>query len=73
MSKKERNFQIIENEKMVNGNLVLELTIQDEVIGSVKQDGMRYIAVLSNGEELKLNSRNEAVDYLLRDYHLHRG
>lgn len=73
MSKKERNIQIIENEKMVNGNLVLELTIQDEVIGSVKQDGMRYIAVLSNGEELKLNSRSEAVDYLLRDYHLHRG
>ncbi|GAB9258818.1 MULTISPECIES: DUF2969 domain-containing protein [Ligilactobacillus] len=73
MSKKERNIQIIENEKMVNGNLVLELTIQDEVIGSVKQDGMRYIAVLSNGEKLKLNSRNEAVDYLLRDYHLHRG
>ncbi len=73
MSKKERNIQIIENENMVNGNLVLELTIQDEVIGSVKQDGMRYIAVLSNGEELKLNSRNEAVDYLLRDYHLHRG
>lgn len=73
MSKKERNIQIIENEKMVNGNLVLDLTIQDEVIGSVKQDGMRYIAVLSNGEELKLNSRNEAVDYLLRDYHLPRG
>ena len=73
MSKKERNIQIIENEKMVNGNLVLDLTIQDEVIGSVKQDGMRYIAVLSNGEELKPNSRNEAVDYLLRDYHLHRG
>ncbi len=73
MSKKERNIQIIENEKMVNGNLVLDLTIQDEVIGSVKQDGMRYIAVLSNGEELKLNSRNEDVDYLLRDYHLHRG
>lgn len=73
LSKKERNIQIIENEKMVNGNLVLELTIQDEVIGSVKQDGMRYIVVLSNGEELKLNSRNEAVDYLLRDYHLHRG
>ncbi|WP_304652835.1 DUF2969 domain-containing protein [uncultured Ligilactobacillus sp.] len=73
MSKKERNIQIIENEKMVNGDLVLELTIQDEVIGSVKQDGMRYIAVLSNGEESKLNSRNEAVDYLLRDYHLHRG
>lgn len=72
MSRKERNIEIIENEKMVNGELVLELTINSEVIGTIKQDQTRYRAILANGEELKLNSRNEAVDYLLRDYHLHR-
>ena len=38
---------------MVNGNLVLDLTIQDEVIGSVKQDGMRYIAVFIQWRRIK--------------------
>lgn len=58
MSRKERNIEIIENEKMVNGELVLELTINSEVIGTIKQDQTRYRAILANGEELKLNSRD---------------
>lgn len=73
MARKDKNIEIIENEKMVNGTLVSELTLKDEVIGTVKQDGDRYLAILPNGEELKINSSAEAVAHLLREYHLHRG
>lgn len=73
MARKDKNIEIIENEKMVNGVLVSELTLKDEVIGTVKHDGDRYLAILPSGEESKINSSAEAVAHLLREYHLHRG
>ncbi len=73
MSKREKNIQIIENEKMVNGQLVTELTIKDESLGTVSQDGKRFVAKLPSGEEFRVATQNEGIDVLIRDYHLHRG
>ena len=73
VSKKEKNIQIIEEEKMINGSLVLELTIKNESLGTITRDGKRFVVTLPNGEQLKVTTQNEGVNVLIRDYHLHRS
>ncbi|NYA64729.1 DUF2969 family protein, partial [Lactobacillus salivarius] len=52
---------------------ITELTTKDqEVIGRILQDGKRYIAELKNGETFRVSSQAEAMEILLREYHLHR-
>ena len=68
MSKREKNIEILEVEKIVDNNTITELTTKDqEVIGRILQDEKRYIAELKNGETFR-----EAMEILLREYHLHR-
>lgn len=72
MSKKEKNIQIQENEKMLNGKQVYELVTQDgEVVGTVTEEESRFKAVNHNGEQMTLASRDEAYSWILRAYHLH--
>lgn len=73
MSKKDKNIQVIEEEKMINGQLVLELTTKKDKIGQVIAEANRFVAVLPSGERFKVTTQAEAVDLLIRDYHLHRG
>ncbi|MFT8374075.1 MAG: DUF2969 family protein, partial [Liquorilactobacillus satsumensis] len=42
-------------------------------VGSVKQDGQKFIAVFPNGETFRTGSHKEAVNLLIREYHLHRN
>lgn len=73
MSKREKNIEILEVEKIVDNNTITELTTKDqEVIGRILQDGERYIAELKNGETFRVSSQAEAMEILLREYHLHR-
>ena len=73
MSKREKNIEILEVEKIVDNNTITELTTKDqEVIGRILQDGKRYIAELKNGETFIVSSQAEAMEILLREYHLHR-
>ena len=73
MSKREKNIEILEVEKIVDNNTITELTPKDqEVIGKILQDGKRYIAELKNGETFRVSSQAEAMEILLREYHLHR-
>lgn len=73
MSKREKNIEILEVEKIVDNNTITELTTKDqEVIGRILQDGKRYIAELKNGETFRASSQAEAMEILLREYHLHR-
>lgn len=72
MARKEKNIEIFEEEKMVNGNVVLELKTEQDKIGTVEQDGNRFVVLLPNGETFKASSQKEAVNILIRDYHLHR-
>ena len=73
MSKREKNIEILEVEKIVDNNTITELTTKDqEVIGRIFQDGKRYIAELKNGETFRVSSQAEAMEILLREYHLHR-
>ncbi len=74
MSKKDKNIQITERERMVDGKLVSELvTARGDVIGTVFEDEPRFKAVLPNGEEFVLATVEEAYGCILREYHLHRG
>ncbi|WP_334115415.1 DUF2969 domain-containing protein [Ligilactobacillus sp.] len=74
MSKKDKNIQITEREKMVDGKLVSELvTARGDVIGTVLEDEDCFRAVLPDGEEFVLATREEAYGWILREYHLHRG
>ena len=73
MSKREKNIEILEVEKIVDNNTITELTTKDqEVISRILQDGKRYIAELKNGETFRVSSQAEAMEILLREYHLHR-
>lgn len=73
MSKREKNIEILEVEKIVDNNTITELTTKDqEVIGRILQVGKRYIAELKNGETFRVSSQAEAMEILLREYHLHR-
>lgn len=73
MSKREKNIEILEVEKIVDNNTITELTTKDqEVIGKILKDGKRYIAELKNGETFRVSSQAEAMEILLREYHLHR-
>ena len=73
MSKKDKNIPVIEEEKMINGQLVLQLTTKKDKIGQVIAEANRFVAVLPSGERFKVTTQAEAVDLLIRDYHLHRG
>lgn len=73
VSKREKNIEILEVEKIVDNNTITELTTKDqEVIGRILQDEKRYIAELKNGETFRVSSQAEAMEILLREYHLHR-
>ena len=73
MSKREKNIEILEVEKIVDNNTITELTTKDqEVIGRILKDEKRYIAELKNGETFRVSSQAEAMEILLREYHLHR-
>ncbi|GAJ26063.1 hypothetical protein JCM15457_974 [Liquorilactobacillus sucicola DSM 21376 = JCM 15457] len=72
MARREKNVEIFEEEKMVNGNIVLELKTEKNELGSVRQDGNRFVVLLPNGETFKASSQKEAINILIRDYHLHR-
>lgn len=72
MSKKEKTIEIHENQKVINGVTVHQLTTKNnEVIGEVKPDGSKFIASLSSGEKFIVTKVEEGMAILLREYHLH--
>ncbi len=74
MSRKDKNIQITERERKVDGKLVSELvTERGDVIGTVFEEGDRFKAEVSGGGSLVLSSREEAYGWILREYHLHHG
>lgn len=55
---KDKNIQITEREKMVDGKLISELvTAHGDVIGTVLEDEARFKAVLPEGENFVLSTR----------------
>ncbi|WP_338433904.1 DUF2969 domain-containing protein [Ligilactobacillus saerimneri] len=73
MSKKEKNIAIIENERMIKGQVVLDLSIDHRSLGTVTQSGDEFVAKLPNGEVFRAKQQDEAVSFLIREYHLHQG
>ncbi|MCP0885949.1 DUF2969 domain-containing protein [Ligilactobacillus sp. WILCCON 0076] len=71
MSKTEKNIQIFETEKMINGKVVLELTTKKAKLGMIELGDSRYIAIYPNGERFRASSQDEAVNLLIRNFHLH--
>jgi hypothetical protein len=50
----------------------LELKIADNSLGQVIPDGQRFQAVFPNQSVFRTGSQKEAINLLLRNYHLHR-
>lgn len=71
MARKERNIEIIANEKMDHGTLLTEYVVGKNVIGRVLPVDGAFQAKLPDGRQFKLPSEDEAVDFLIREYHLH--
>ncbi|KRN88997.1 DUF2969 domain-containing protein [Ligilactobacillus ceti] len=71
MSKKEKNIEISENLKKVQGKEVIELTLKNKVLGTIAQENGKFIAQLPSEEEFRVNSKNEAMGILIREFHLH--
>jgi hypothetical protein len=72
VSKKEKNIEVVEEEKKLNGQTILELKIADNSLGQVIPDGQRFQAVFPNQSVFRTGSQKEAINLLLRNYHLHR-
>ncbi|AUJ29966.1 MAG: DUF2969 family protein [Liquorilactobacillus hordei] len=73
MSRKEKNIEIKEEEKVVNGETEIVLTIGSVALGSVRVSTRGFVALLPNGETFKTSSHDEAINLLIRDYHLHHA
>lgn len=71
--KKEKNIEIIEEDKQENGVIVSQLTLGKQSVGSIRQDGKRYIVRFPNGEETRTSSRSAGIDALIREFHLHHS
>jgi hypothetical protein len=71
--KKEKNIEIVEEEKRINGILVSQLTLGKESIGTIRQDKKRYVVTFPNGEETHMSSRSAGIDALIREFHLHHS
>ncbi|MHC9532921.1 DUF2969 domain-containing protein [Dellaglioa sp. BT-FLS60] len=73
MSKKEKEIEVAENDIKINGEDAVSLTVGGIEIGTVMAKDTKFVATLSNGEIFKAKTRDEGIDTLLRDFHLHRG
>ena len=71
VARKEKNIEIIANEKMDHGTLLTEYVVGEDVIGRVLPVDGAFQAELPDGRQFKLPSEDEAVDALIREYHLH--
>ncbi|WP_241258943.1 DUF2969 domain-containing protein [Ligilactobacillus pobuzihii] len=71
--KKEKNIEVIEEEKKVNGVVISQLTLGKESLGTIQQDGKRYVVHFPNGEETHTTSKTAAIDTLIREFHLHHS
>lgn len=71
MSKTEKNIQIFETEKMVNGKVMLELATKKTKLGMIELGDSRFIAIFPNGEQFRASSQDEAINLLIRNFHLH--
>ncbi|KRM90825.1 DUF2969 domain-containing protein [Liquorilactobacillus cacaonum] len=73
MSRKEKSIEIKENEQIVDGKTEIVLTVGSHSLGKIKISERGFVALLPNGETFKTSSHDEAVNLLIRDYHLHRA
>lgn len=73
MSKKEKNIEVIEEEKQKDGQTFLELKIGVQSLGTIIPDENHFQAVFPNGAIFHANSQREAANLLLREYHLHHA
>ncbi|WP_281164702.1 DUF2969 domain-containing protein [Liquorilactobacillus sicerae] len=75
MSKKEKNIEVIEEKREENGQTIVELKIGKQSLGTIKPNSRinSFQALLPNGSVYHTNSQVEAVNLLLRDYHLHQA
>ena len=73
MSKKEKNIEVIEEEKQKDGQTFLELKIGAQSLGTITSNPEHYQAVFPNGAIFHANSQREAANLLLREYHLHHA
>lgn len=73
MSRREKNIEIKEEEKIVDGETEIVLTIGSATLGSVRVSKIGFVALLPNGETFRTSSHDEAINLLIRDYHLHHA
>lgn len=71
MSKKTKTIELIEDEKIINGEKISELKLGDQSLGTIKDEDHKFIASLPNGDAFNAKSHEEAVNLLISHYHLH--
>ncbi|MGX5377222.1 DUF2969 domain-containing protein [Ligilactobacillus sp. LYQ135] len=71
MSKKTKTIELIEDEKIINGEKISELKLGDQSLGTIKDEDHKFIASLPSGDAFNAKSHEEAVNLLISHYHLH--
>lgn len=70
VGRKEKTFQVIEQQRTENNVTVFEYFLKHKSLGLVKQTD-QYEAVLPDGSKVYAKTQEEALDYLIRHFHLH--
>lgn len=72
MARKAKNFEIIAMEKEVAGQAVTEYFLKKTSLGLVRPVAAnKFAAELPDGATTVVKTNDEAVDVLIRHYHLH--
>lgn len=72
MSKAKKSIEVEITEKKGNDGLtVSEVSIGNQVVGNVKEDGDKFLMVTPKNESYKVNSFDEGVQELIKEFHLH--
>lgn len=72
MSKAKKSIEVEITEKKANGGQVVsEVHIGKQVLGDVREDGNKFLITTIKNESFKVNSFDEGVQELIKEFHLH--
>lgn len=71
---KEQKIQVVQEDVTRNGHTVSVLTVNKNEIGFVETEGERFNAFLAgNNRANHFKSMDDAVSFLISEYHLHHS
>ncbi|KRM93638.1 DUF2969 domain-containing protein [Lentilactobacillus senioris] len=72
MSKAKKSIEVeITEKKAGNGKTVSEVYIGKQFLGNVREDDNKFLMTTAKNESFKVNSFDEGIQELIKEFHLH--